>query len=156
MDWLSCTEILFFFFFSSRRRHTRSLCDWSSDVCSSDLFDVPELLRDTVQEVHSEYGGDERDEYTPEGRPATQGHPGTHEQREDGKEGRALGRAVIVAFGRDLRVPGPVPVGPVIQETWRLQGPARLRPGEQGHRGRPHPEEKDARESEDREDEGQR
>src|SRR5260221_8831620 len=22
---------------SSRRRHTRSLCDWSSDVCSSDL-----------------------------------------------------------------------------------------------------------------------
>src|SRR5690349_7357104 len=27
----------FFFFFSSRRRHTRSLRDWSSDVCSSDL-----------------------------------------------------------------------------------------------------------------------
>src|SRR5215469_15023242 len=26
-----------FFFFSSRRRHTRSLRDWSSDVCSSDL-----------------------------------------------------------------------------------------------------------------------
>src|SRR5947207_11985784 len=26
------------FFFSSRRRHTISLCDWSSDVCSSDLF----------------------------------------------------------------------------------------------------------------------
>src|SRR5438034_7965668 len=25
------------FVFSSRRRHTRSLCDWSSDVCSSDL-----------------------------------------------------------------------------------------------------------------------
>src|SRR5438034_124741 len=24
------------FFFSSRRRHTSSLCDWSSDVCSSD------------------------------------------------------------------------------------------------------------------------
>src|SRR5438034_7296631 len=29
---------LLFFFFSSRRRHTRSLCDWSSDVCSSDLL----------------------------------------------------------------------------------------------------------------------
>src|SRR5260221_4630452 len=28
---------VFVFFFSSRRRHTRSLCDWSSDVCSSDL-----------------------------------------------------------------------------------------------------------------------
>src|SRR5438034_10237834 len=30
--------VLFSFFFSSRRRHTRSLCDWSSDVCSSDLI----------------------------------------------------------------------------------------------------------------------
>src|SRR3989475_11863229 len=30
---------IFFFFFSSRRRHTRFDCDWSSDVCSSDLFD---------------------------------------------------------------------------------------------------------------------
>src|SRR5260370_31507729 len=28
---------LFRFFFSSRRRHTRFKCDWSSDVCSSDL-----------------------------------------------------------------------------------------------------------------------
>src|SRR6267142_986617 len=26
-----------FFFFSSRRRHTMLTCDWSSDVCSSDL-----------------------------------------------------------------------------------------------------------------------
>src|SRR5260221_7112029 len=33
---LSCSSVLCFFF-SSRRRHTRSLCDWSSDVCSSDL-----------------------------------------------------------------------------------------------------------------------
>src|SRR5204862_5468405 len=31
------TLFFFFFFFSSRRRHTRSLRDWSSDVCSSDL-----------------------------------------------------------------------------------------------------------------------
>src|SRR5690242_21427468 len=30
----------FFFFFSSRRRHTRLTCDWSSDVCSSDLLAV--------------------------------------------------------------------------------------------------------------------
>src|SRR2546426_8701256 len=28
----------FFFFFSSRRRHTRLQGDWSSDVCSSDLW----------------------------------------------------------------------------------------------------------------------
>src|SRR5260370_16239068 len=30
-------SLCFFFFFSSRRRHTRFKCDWSSDVCSSDL-----------------------------------------------------------------------------------------------------------------------
>src|SRR6266496_6653647 len=37
----------FFFFFSSRRRHTRSLRDWSSDVCSSDLaaIGVPHELK---------------------------------------------------------------------------------------------------------------
>src|SRR5688500_20356060 len=29
------------FFFSSRRRHTRLQGDWSSDVCSSDLFENP-------------------------------------------------------------------------------------------------------------------
>src|SRR2546427_7435662 len=32
-----------FFFFSSRRRHTRFDCDWSSDVCSSDLSREIEL-----------------------------------------------------------------------------------------------------------------
>src|SRR5260370_14851012 len=31
---------LLFFFFSSRRRHTRFKCDWSSDVCSSDLGSI--------------------------------------------------------------------------------------------------------------------
>src|SRR5260370_789613 len=30
-------QISMTFFFSSRRRHTRFKCDWSSDVCSSDL-----------------------------------------------------------------------------------------------------------------------
>src|SRR5438270_12793862 len=35
----------FFFFFSSRRRHTRFDCDWSSDVCSSDLaVEFPSLM----------------------------------------------------------------------------------------------------------------
>src|SRR5690349_24767428 len=29
------------FFFSTRRRHTSSLRDWSSDVCSSDLPKLP-------------------------------------------------------------------------------------------------------------------
>src|SRR3712207_7148166 len=31
-------EFLDMFFFSSRRRHTRYWRDWSSDVCSSDLW----------------------------------------------------------------------------------------------------------------------
>src|SRR5437588_1914849 len=55
-----------FFFFSSRRRHTRSLCDWSSDVCSSDLCTTPFsrmapresraaiLENGVVQEIHIE------------------------------------------------------------------------------------------------------
>src|SRR5260370_42188545 len=34
---ISSSLFSFFFFFSSRRRHTRFKCDWSSDVCSSDL-----------------------------------------------------------------------------------------------------------------------
>src|SRR2546427_1128565 len=33
----SYVSVRVFFFFSSRRRHTRFDCDWSSDVCSSDL-----------------------------------------------------------------------------------------------------------------------
>src|SRR2546430_5667779 len=37
----STLVIYFFFFFSSRRRHTRFDCDWSSDVCSSDLARAP-------------------------------------------------------------------------------------------------------------------
>src|SRR5438034_7664476 len=42
--------VFFFFFFSSRRRHTRSLCDWSSDVCSSDL-DVTRVERSIQQRL---------------------------------------------------------------------------------------------------------
>src|SRR5689334_14625257 len=34
---MSGARRLISFFFSSRRRHTRWNCDWSSDVCSSDL-----------------------------------------------------------------------------------------------------------------------
>src|SRR5207245_8511069 len=38
---LRMTILFFIFFFSSRRRHTRCYRDWSSDVCSSDLLDIP-------------------------------------------------------------------------------------------------------------------
>src|SRR5688572_19632497 len=40
---------LFFFFFSSRRRHTRFDCDWSSDVCSSDLLDIDASTREVTK-----------------------------------------------------------------------------------------------------------
>src|SRR5438874_1369077 len=42
--------VSFFFFFSSRRRHTRSLRDWSSDVCSSDL-DENLALREQIDQA---------------------------------------------------------------------------------------------------------
>src|SRR5689334_17384318 len=35
------SDIFLYFFFSSRIRHTRWNCDWSSDVCSSDLASRP-------------------------------------------------------------------------------------------------------------------
>src|SRR5690625_4380612 len=38
------------FFFSSRRRHTRWPRDWSSDVCSSDLADVPQRSGDDAED----------------------------------------------------------------------------------------------------------
>src|SRR2546430_1340620 len=38
MDRIDDATFVNVFFFSSRRRHTRFDCDWSSDVCSSDLF----------------------------------------------------------------------------------------------------------------------
>src|SRR5260370_9957291 len=36
------------FFFSSRRRHTRFKCDWSSDVCSSDLARYLHVHQSTI------------------------------------------------------------------------------------------------------------
>src|SRR2546430_10064312 len=38
LSWIGWARLdVICFFFSSRRRHTRFDCDWSSDVCSSDL-----------------------------------------------------------------------------------------------------------------------
>src|SRR5690606_40928593 len=39
------------FFFSSRRRHTRFSRDWSSDVCSSDLFARNLFIQPTPEEL---------------------------------------------------------------------------------------------------------
>src|SRR6266568_7316089 len=57
---------MFYFFFSSRRRHTRWNCDWSSDVCSSDL-----APGDPAGGEHDEAGDGGQDE----------AEAGAHEQR---------------------------------------------------------------------------
>src|SRR5437899_9595733 len=44
---------IFFFFFSSRRRHTRCLSDWSSDVCSSDLFAEATQISTTPETLYN-------------------------------------------------------------------------------------------------------
>src|SRR5207245_9008080 len=43
-----CCDTLCRFFFSSRRRHTRCYRDWSSDVCSSDLWPPPDPVDDLI------------------------------------------------------------------------------------------------------------
>src|SRR3712207_3554404 len=47
---------IIFFFFSSRRRHTRYWRDWSSDVCSSDLFVVLCLLLIIISHICAKMG----------------------------------------------------------------------------------------------------
>src|SRR5438034_10538502 len=84
---------LSFFFFSSRRRHTRSLCDWSSDVCSSDLS--------PKQEVAKTHGRVARQQVIHEGQVSQRlahllpGHTDRasvrSEERRVGKEGRCRG-----------------------------------------------------------------
>src|SRR2546430_16421990 len=74
-----------FFFFSSRRRHTIFDCDWSSDVCSSDLSFMalitalvislligPPLIRKLRELQH---GGEPIREDTPERHRTKQGTP---------------------------------------------------------------------------------
>src|SRR6476646_5172760 len=50
MLFVSSSLYTLFFFFSSRRRHTRSLCDWSSDVCSSDLPVLCAMAAESLQD----------------------------------------------------------------------------------------------------------
>src|SRR5580698_11188278 len=69
-----------FFFFSSRRRHTRLTCDWSSDVCSSDLADGGDIRLALV-------GG--RGEQLPDGGPQRS------EERRVGKSVDLGGRRII-------------------------------------------------------------
>src|SRR5205085_9116828 len=65
VDLLCVVFCIFFFFFSSRRRHTRFDCDWSSDVCSSDLPDT--LLPVPAYSVSGCCGSRAREETVPAG-----------------------------------------------------------------------------------------
>src|SRR5690606_39634226 len=48
---MSTVRSPFYFFFSSRRRHTRFSRDWSSDVCSSDLYEQEQIRKITQAEA---------------------------------------------------------------------------------------------------------
>src|SRR5438132_2324089 len=71
----------FFFFFSSRRRHTRSLCDWSSDVCSSDLTLQESSKLTLIRYVSGEFAKAVK--------PLPAGKEGRSEERRVGKECRS-------------------------------------------------------------------
>src|SRR2546427_5091474 len=73
----------FFFFFSSRRRHTRFDCDWSSDVCSSDLSEIAVTVLPADRQSCDEVMEDEvmEDDHS---RPASRS-----EERRVGKECRS-------------------------------------------------------------------
>src|SRR5947207_11090051 len=89
-------------FFSSRRRHTRSLCDWSSDVYSSDLVRrhrrefgeqrATELEREQLDELGEHRAGEGA---RPGARPALRlwQHPAQERQRRDRSEERRVGKA---------------------------------------------------------------
>src|SRR2546427_7582482 len=84
------------FFFSSRRRHTRFDCDWSSDVCSSDLHldvvagleaHIPTAVFDVVAHVERRDAGAENRLDVAEG--ATSATRLRSEERRVGKECRS-------------------------------------------------------------------
>src|SRR5262249_58318647 len=85
------------FFFSSRRRHTRLVSDWSSDVCSSDLFEMKgdSIYPDATFTLRLAFGavkgyevdGKDIPPYTTMG--GAFAHARRSEERRVGKEGRA-------------------------------------------------------------------
>src|SRR6267143_5673316 len=104
---LSENQLLYFvFFFSSRRRHTSWNCDWSSDVCSSDLRALRRAHRDRRVEPLQGGGRVHRLER------ARDRHPPPREE--------VLSSRAIADRRRGL---------PARPRRGRLPGPRRLRPG---------------------------
>src|SRR5947207_4747343 len=85
MQYDGSSRRIVMFFFSSRRRHTRSLCDWSSDVCSSDLIGFSASRTDPSIMI----SGSVRDAEKPIIIVAPGGLPSRSEERRVGKEWRA-------------------------------------------------------------------
>src|SRR2546430_10226922 len=78
------------FFFSSRRRHTRFDCDWSSDVCSSDLGEVDALVLVQLPRYGVPDGADhDHADHELEREPAGHGEGGADRRVEDEEIGRA-------------------------------------------------------------------
>src|SRR5207248_8153957 len=91
------------FFFSSRRRHTRSYGDWSSDVCSSDLY--RDNLGDVLQRRRKK-----ADVVLPLGVGTVEEKSATHHPHEGsvGGESEGSGRLQIGRASCRERVWGPV------------------------------------------------
>src|SRR5215475_489196 len=97
-----------FFFFSSRRRHTRFSRDWSSDMCSSDLQELPDIAyraltarllgagAERCSEDGPRQGPDQRDE---EGLERCQ-HVAVGEVRDDGE---SVGLGQVSGAQRQVR-----------------------------------------------------
>src|SRR5690349_23839988 len=91
-------SFFFFFFFSSRRRHTRSLRDWSSDVCSSDLAE-DDLQEGRAGDQGAEAVGEvrrHRDQRDPH---SVADHRGTARRSEE----RRVGKSVDLGGRRSIK-----------------------------------------------------
>src|SRR2546430_5551940 len=85
-----------FFFFSSRRRHTRFDCDWSSDVCSSDL----DLSDDLETEEDVQENTDEHDDLE---RAVVRGRQKIGVEREQQERGDLAQRSEERRVGKECR-----------------------------------------------------
>src|SRR5256886_3843757 len=96
---LTCSvRVFIFFFFSSRRRHTRFDCDWSSDVCSSDL----PILSSCMTARQKKRGGPHHS--TPPGSaPRVLAAPPSHGNRRCGDPLRASRRSEERRVGKECR-----------------------------------------------------
>src|SRR5437016_9537105 len=111
--------IFVFFFFSSRRRHTRLVSDWSSDVCSSDLWPggaigfFPGVSSRPPTFTHGgEHDADDLHPVSPDGSPDP---PGVHAEPPRGAIARGAGpsaRSEERRVGKECRSRGA-------REHWR-------------------------------------